>query len=456
MFNKIKNNIKPKINYYWASLNCFLNNIWFLISVCWILFDEISYYYVFENQDKLVNNLTKRLANQNILCVKIFQAFALNNNIFSEQKMNCLINYTDSAPWSNNDIDIQSLIQVEKQFNLEILNHYKPVKSGMISLVFKCIDKNKMDEIMIIKMKRNNIETILNDGIQKMLFCLKLLSFIPIVNNYNISTIVLDNINLIDQQIDFKKEVENICIMKQNCKYLKYVKIPLVYPEVTTKFSNIILMEYIKGITIKDIKSNDYDEYSKQIIKFVLVTTLINGVCHGDLHMGNILFIKDENDTKYKYKIGILDFGIVYEIDKMKNTLYYVFANLYKELPESIAQNLLESGIIEPADCIINLSKKHQTYLLDILTKFINDTIYISKHFCQINAFKSLYELNDYISENNLIVNGIQIKPCDDLIKIQVIFTMLYGVIFKLCGASYLEITNKVMIDLFHIDVSES
>ena len=452
MFNNIKNNFKT----YRNSLNCFLNNIWFLISICWILFDEISYYYVFKNQNKLVNNLTKRLSNQNILCVKIFQAFALNHNIFNESKMNYLMNYTDSAPWNNKDIDIESLIRLEKLFNLEILNNYKPVNSGMISLVFKCINKNKMDEIIIIKMKRNNIETILNDGIQKMLFSIKVLSFMPILNNYQISKIIQENIHLIDQQINFKKEVQNICLMKKICKNLKYVKIPFVYEEITNQFTNIIMMEYIKGLPIKDIKITDYDEYSKQIIKFVLVTTLINGICHGDLHMGNILFIKDENDTKYKYKIGILDFGIIYEIDKMKNILYYVLANLYTDLPEKIAENLLESGILEPSDCIINLPKKHLDHILIILTKFINDTIHISKHFCQFNAFKSLYELNDYIVKNKLVVDGIQVKPCADLIKFQVIFTMLYGVIFKLCGINYLEITNKVIIDLFHIDLSES
>jgi predicted unusual protein kinase regulating ubiquinone biosynthesis (AarF/ABC1/UbiB family) len=448
MFNNIKK--------CWISLNWFLNNIWFLISIFWIICDEMSYYYVFKNQDKLVNNLTKRLAYQNILCVKIFQAFALNNNIFSEQKMNYLIKYTDSVPWTNKDIDLQTLIQLEKSFNLEILNNYKPIKSGMISLVFKCINKNKMDETMILKIKRNNIETILNEGIQKMLFCITLLSFIPIVNNYQISKIIHDNIHLINQQIDFKKEVQNISIIKKNCKNLKYVKIPFVYEEVTSQFSNVIMMEYIKGLTIKEIKVADHDEYSKQIIKFVLVTTLINGTCHGDLHMGNILFIKDENDTKYKYKIGVLDFGIVYEIDKMKNTLYYIFANMYTDLPEKIAQNLLESGIVEPAEYIIKLPNHHLKCMLVILTNFINDTIYVSKHLSQINIFKALYDLNDYIVENNLIVDGIQIKPCDDLIKIQVIFTMLYGVIFKLCDKNYLEITNKVMIDLFHIDVSES
>jgi predicted unusual protein kinase regulating ubiquinone biosynthesis (AarF/ABC1/UbiB family) len=445
-----------KISFYWTSLNWFLNNIWFLINIYWIICDEFLYYYVFKNQDKFVNNLTKRLANQNILCVKIFQALALNNNIFSEKKTDYLINYTDSVPWTNKDIDIQSLLKIEKVFSLKILNDYKPIKSGMISLVFKCINKNRMDEIMIIKMKRNNIENILNDGIQKMLFCVNLLSFIPIINNYKIPKIIHDNVYLINQQTDFKKEVQNICIMKKNCKNLKYVKIPFVYEEVTNQFTNIIMMEYIKGVTIKDIHFNDFDEYSKQIIKFVLVTTLINGTSHGDLHMGNILFIKDENDTKYKYKIGILDFGIIYKIDKIKNILYYILANMYTDLPEKIAQNILEAGIIEPANYISKLPNHHLKYLLVILTNFINDTIYISKHFNQINVFKALYELNDYIVDNNLIVNETHVKPCDDLIKFQVIFTMLYGIIFKLCGANYLEITNKVMIDLFHIDVSES
>ena len=182
----------------------------------------------------------------------------------------------------------------------------------------------------------------------------------------------------------------------------------------------------------------------------------MNGLCHGDLHVGNILFIKDDNDPKYKYKIGILDFGIIYEIDKLKNTFYYIFANMCSAPPKEIAQNLLLSGIVEPVDCIKKLSQYHSDNIVNILTNFINNTIHVSKHFSQVNTLKSISELNDYIVNNNLTVNGFNIRPCDDLIKFQVIFSMLYGVIFKLCGQEYIEITNKVMIDLFHIDVSES
>lgn len=446
------------MNYFitaFFSLSCFLNNIWFLISIGWIMTDELLLYIMFKDYDKFICNLATRLAAKNILYVKILQALALNHNMINNEINNGLLKFTDNVPWTNADIDIHTLIDLEREYNIAILNDYKPINSGMISLVFKGIYKDDIGGTVIIKMKRVNIENNLNDGIQKLLFCVKLLSFLP-VYNYQITNIIQNNIVLIKNQTNFNKEVENMVIMKNNCKNLRYIKIPTVQTDVTNKFSNIIIMEYIKGETLQQVNPCDYNEFSKQIIKFVFVNMLMNGQCHGDLHVGNILFIKDENDLKYKHKIGILDFGLIYEIDKMKNTFYYIFANMCTIPPKEIAQNLLLSGIVEPIECINNLNFEHSNAIVNILTKFINNTVHISKHFSQINTFKSISELNDYIIDNNLIVNGFNIRPCDDLIKFQVIFSMLYGVIFKLCGQNYIEFANKVMIDLFHIDVSES
>ena len=446
------------MNYFitaFFSLSCFLNNIWFVISICWIMTDELLLYIMFKDYGRLIYNLANRLAAKNILYVKIFQALALNHDMISNEINNGLLKFTDNVPWTNADVDVQTLIDLEREYNIAILNDYKPINSGMISLVFKGIYRVGVGETVIIKMKRVNIENNLNDGIQKLLFCVKLLSFLP-VYNYQITNIIQNNIALIKNQTNFNKEVENMAIMKNNCKNLRYIKIPTVQSDVTNKFSNIIIMEYIKGETLQRVNPCDYNEFSKQIIKFVFVNMLMNGQCHGDLHVGNILFIKDENDPKYKHKIGILDFGLIYEIDKLKDTFYYIFANMYSVPPKEIAQNLLLSGIVEPIECINNLNSEHSNAIVNILTNFINNTLHISKHFSQINTFKSISELNDYIIDNNLIVNGFNIRPCDDLIKFQVVFSMLYGVIFKLCGQNYIEIANKVMIDLFHIDVSES
>ena len=87
-------------------------------------------------------------------------------------------------------------------------------------------------------------------------------------------------------------------LIRENCKNLKYVIIPVSNRSVTEEYSNIILMDYIEGMKINQIKEQDYEGFAKQVVKFGLVTTLVHGVAHGDLHGGNILFIKDETDKK--------------------------------------------------------------------------------------------------------------------------------------------------------------
>jgi len=449
-----------KIQEWYTYFVGILYNCLFCIKICGIIIDEMCFYFVFKNYDRMIHNLTNRLAYQNILYVKIFQAFALNHNIIDDSMNNTLLKFTDNVPWTNTDIDKDTLISLEKKFDIKIFNDYTPINSGMISLVFKGKINKKdncdKDEIIVIKMKRNKIEAILNDGIQKMLFCIRLLAMIPFIKNYQLSDIIHNNINLIKFQTDFQKEIENVETMQKKCKNMKYVKIPKVYKNMTDDFSNVIVMEFIKGCTLQEVEPIHYYEYSKQLIKFGLVTLLIHGTSHGDLHTGNLLFIEDENDAKYKYKIGILDFGIVYEIGKTKEALFYIFENMLWVPSEDIARSISVSGLIEPVECIKNLPEMHYENIVKILTKLVDDTIVVSKHLSQINVFKSLYNLNEYIVNNDLIVNGFKIRPSDDMIKFQVMFSMLYGVLFKLCGSSYIELTNKVMIELFHIDESES
>jgi predicted unusual protein kinase regulating ubiquinone biosynthesis (AarF/ABC1/UbiB family) len=309
---------------------------------------------------------------------------------------------------------------------------------------------------VIIKMKRENIEEKLNNDIKKLLFCIYCLSFIPIIDNYQISDVIHNNIHLIQQQTNFHQEIINIQQMRENSKKLKYVKIPNVYSEITLKHPNIILMEYIDGLTLQNIDKSEYDIYAKLLIKFVLVTLFMNGCCHGDLHIGNILFLKDETNNKNKYKIGILDFGIVYEIKTTRDAVFYILSNFCDTTPEELANKILFSGIIEPVECIEKLNKHHYTNITQILSQFINETIHTDKIINPINIIKALKALNHYIVNNELFVGGFRIKPSDDLVKFQVIIAMVQGVTVTLCNNNYIELVNQVMKETFHIDVSES
>ena len=179
--------------------------------------------------------------------------------------------------------------------------------------------------------------------------------------------------------------------IKYNCRNLKYVKIPSANAEVTEKYPNVIFMEYINGMSINRVLEEDYEAFAKQVLKFGLVTTLIHGVSHGDLHCGNVLFIKDEDDEKYKYKVGVLDFGIIYEADPdFKQSLLEFASEMMTTPTEELAKKVLNTGLIEPLEVIQNLPKVHYDNIVKIIGDILYETIHKSKEANQLKIYHFL------------------------------------------------------------------
>jgi predicted unusual protein kinase regulating ubiquinone biosynthesis (AarF/ABC1/UbiB family) len=236
-----------------------LKNILFLLNIGFIFGTEGIMYLVFKDYSAFLDRLTNRLSSINILYVKLFQAFALNNSLIDDVANNKLLKFTDNAPWSYSDIDLKNLTDIADKYDLHLGRGYEvPINSGMISLVFKVCKKNDFNQKVIIKMKRKNIEEKLDDAIDNLLFLIYILSFIlsfiPIMNNYRIAEVIHKNIEIIRHQTNFIEEIQNMEKIRENCKHLKYVKIPSSVKEVTEKYPNIILMDYIEGLKINQIK----------------------------------------------------------------------------------------------------------------------------------------------------------------------------------------------------------
>ena len=429
-----------------------MKNIFFLFHASWIIFSEFMLYWTFNNYMSFIDRLTSRLASINILYVKIFQAFALNNKLIDEQLNNYLLKYTDNAPWTNNDIDYDTLYNLEQDYNIAFYsNGVRPINSGMISLVFKATNTNTTKP-MIVKLKRQNINKTLDEAIEKLLFFVYMLSFIPFFENYKIPDLINKNISIIQQQTDFKQEVDNIVKIRDNCKNLKYVVVPKPVVEVTDKYPNAILMEFIDGVTTSKVKEEDLEEFAKQVLKFGFVSTFIHGISHGDLHSGNILFIKDDASPTHKHKIGLLDFGIIYELNQeFKKNFLAVLVDVFSTPPREIAIKIFQSGLIEPLEIIQNLPKEHYDSIIDMLSNIINDSMNVSKSVTHIQMYDFIYNLNNYINSNNMVKLGI--RPSDNLLKIQLALTMAHGVTNKLCKNDYLPLANKVINELFHTDI---
>ena len=429
-----------------------LKQLWFLCKVFYIFISEYLYLLFHIDKVKFVDRLSRRLACVNILYVKIFQAIALNNRLIDEKINNTLMKFTDNAPWTQDDIDVDTLNSLKDEYQLVIRDGiYHPINSGMISLVFKATRVSD-DSNVIIKIKRNNIERKLEDAIDNLLFGMYILSFFPLIKKYQLSEVVNKNIDIIKHQVNFHEEVQNLLTMKENCKYLKYVKIPSVFKEVTDKYPNVILMEQIDGVSINQVTKEDYEGFAKQVMKFGFVTTLLHGVTHGDLHGGNILFIKDENDKKHKYKIGVLDFGIIYEIDaQYKGVLFELLTEMFNNSATVTAEKLLDSGIIEPLELVKTLPSEHRNNILKFTSEIIQDTIHNSKQANQIQLYKFLTEFKNYISNSEISELGL--RPSDNFVKTQLVLAMAHGVTLTLCKDDYMALADKVINELFHTNM---
>jgi predicted unusual protein kinase regulating ubiquinone biosynthesis (AarF/ABC1/UbiB family) len=434
------------------SIMQFVSQIVFLSSASWIILSELVLYGLFKNYASFIDRLTHKLAGINILYVKVFQAVALNNSLIDDKLNNQLLQFTDDAPWNFSDIDFETLISVCDEYELNLPSGFEfPINTGMISLVFKA-HRTKDGVPLIIKIKRVNIDTKLAKAVDNLLCFVYLLSFIPTLNKYHICEAVNKSINMITNQINFQLEVANMQKMKKNCQNLKYVQIPFVYGEVTEKYENVILMEFIEGMTINKIDTADYEEFAKQVLKFGFVTTVLHGMSHGDLHAGNILFIKDLDAPKYKHKIGVLDFGIVYEIDQdYRIVLLEIVTDLFTIPAETLAKKLMFSGVIEPMDILKTLPKHHVDNIIKFSTEILDDVIHTSKQATQIQVYRFLYNFNSYINNNDISKLGL--RPSANFIKTQMCLAMSHGITLTLCKDDYIVIADKVLNELFHMNL---
>ena len=430
-----------------------LKGFLFLINVFFIFGKEYIIYLLYKDFPLFVERVAFGLSRINILCVKIFQAFALNNSLIDEIINNKLLQFTDNAPWNFSDMNLGELIKIVDKYNLQLKSGYEiPINSGMISLVFKAYKKDNLIEPVIIKMKRNNIQQKLDDAIDNLLFSMYLLSFIPIFNKYQLAEVVNKNIEIIRHQTNFLEEVDNMALIKKNCKNLKYVKIPTANRTVTEEYPNFILMEFIEGIKINQIKKEDYEGFAKQVIKFGFVTSIVHGVTHGDLHGGNILFIKDKNDEKYPYKIGVIDFGIIYELEShYKGHIFEILTQIFELPPRESAIKLLNSGLIDPPNILQQIPKEYYENIINFTSEIIDETVNTSKKANQIQIYKFISKLKVYLSNSEL--SKIGIRPSDNFVKTQLVLAMSQGVTLTLCNDDYIGLADKVINELFHTNM---
>ena len=124
---------------------------------------------------------------------------------------------------------------------------------------------------------------------------------------------------------------------------------------------------------------------------------------------------------------------------------------MFEVEPRETAIKILNSGVIEPKGILEQIPKTDYENIINFTTELIDDAINSSKQANQVQLYKFLSKLKDYLGNSNL--SNIGIRPSDNFVKSQLVLAMSHGVTLTLCDDDFTTLADKVLNELFHTNM---
>ena len=462
---------RTKEYYYKLSIGDFFRALWFTASSAYICATEYLTYMVgWKTRNHAIIDVSKRLASINMMYVKIFQAFATNRNIVSPELNQFFSEFTDNVKYTDDEYDIDELKEIERRSTecepyrqLRILNDYRPIKSGLMSLIFKGIMLTSNDsgdeqkEEVVIKYLRKNINKNFTSSMNNLVVFAKLTRYVPYLRTLNVESLILQNIVCLKDQVNFRKELANIMLYYRHWHKYEYIKIPKPYPEFTENINpDAIVMEYVHGMKITDVDPEDNDEFGKILASFNAKAAFCTSFYHGDLHPGNILFIKNTAAPAPAppiHQICILDFGIIGHLSRHDQEILfkatkYMYQRKFNKIIDVIISCELSESVDMKSDIQSVIPVKHterydslRRELTEVLVRYTTPEI---KFFGVSEIYEINYILNNY---------GLMFKR--SLYRLFITVAIMDSIGTRLGSKmSYMQHMTDIVIELFNIDMT--
>lgn len=378
------------------------------LSTFTIIFAEYIAYLFHKNPERAVITIAEKLAEINIVYVKFVQAISASTGIIDDQAKQRLAQYADNVPYKKEDLDFTFLRELQESGIY--LKSTKPINAGLIAVVFKASDKD--GNLYAVKVKRRNIYQTMMNSVREIEWIIDKLMNYDFFKKINVKQHFERNRHILFDQLDFENEVENIKTFKNNFENIDNIIIPNVYEDYTKKNENIIVMDFIQGMKLNELQPEDKIHYCKAVAKFGIKSMFFDGVYHGDMHQGNIFFILDKKEEKVeeekveekevkedftKYKLGIIDFGIVGKLTREDQNKFYEFLQrLYDERFDDTAAYVFEN-IIVPEDKKEKITEETKKEILESVSRIMENSMRE-----KFTSTKDIYDINCILSQYEL------------------------------------------------------
>lgn len=156
---------------------------------------------------------------------------------------------------------------------------------------------------------------------------------------YAIDEVFAELRRILLNELDYKKEAQNLKTLKKNLQQFEHLIIPAPIDDYSS--TRILSMEFVDGKKITSLSplrkmENDYSELVEELVEAYLQQIINDGFAHADPHPGNIKFTEDN-------KIALIDLGMVARFTpQLQENLIELLLAISQSNGEKTAHSLLK------------------------------------------------------------------------------------------------------------------
>lgn len=164
---------------------------------------------------------------------------------------------------------------------------------------------------VVIKVQRPGIREEIQKDFEAFLTIARLGTYTAYGRKYHIQDLVLEFKRSIEEELDYRLEVDNLRSMRKNLAEYERLEVPAPIPDFCT--ARVLTMERVWGSSVRGISPVVFTEVDGQELAEVLFGAylkqiLIDGFFHADPHPGNVFLTP-------QHRLGLIDLGMVGRVD---------------------------------------------------------------------------------------------------------------------------------------------
>ncbi|MDX2361940.1 MAG: AarF/UbiB family protein [Crocinitomicaceae bacterium] len=275
------------------------------------------------------------------LFTKAGQLLSVMSGFLPEQYTEVLESLQDQAPESSFDV-VKKQLEEELGESIEQLFESfdnEPIASASIGQVYKA--RLKSGEIIAVKVQHPNIHELAEADLDIIHQLIKRVSWFITIGG--IDHVYSQVRMMIEEELDYEKEAENMQLIGQNLLETKGILVPHVFTEYSSK--KVVVTAFYEGVKITNVEQLDKwkidrSEISERLLLAFCKMILEDGLYHADPHPGNVL-VNEDGD------IILLDFGAVAELNqKMREEIPIIIQAIIRKDNDKILKSLRKMGFI--------------------------------------------------------------------------------------------------------------